>query len=229
MEPPAGVTTLAAAEKPAPNVCNPRVLFITAQDCEKCERELGRLRSKDGEFDKLVAQGWKIGTDETCHLQIVAASLVVAVIEQLDSKKFPVVACVDNGQIVRSYQSGCTTPLDAWTFGWLAKGINERPAAMVGEKARVETTGHYPLRGNHWSVDDDWSPSREKVLAHLHGPNHAFQVARYGKIESWSYEELRSLHDNLHEVEMGGVSYSSASRSQSAASTFSATRKFGGK
>ena len=122
-------------------------------------------------------------------------------------REFPTVCCVDEGQIVRSFKSGCTTPLDAWTFGFLAKGLNERPAESVAEAARVETTGHYPLRGNHWSVDEDWSPTKAKVVSHLRGPNHASQIAASWKIESWSYEELRSLHDNLHEREMGGVSY----------------------
>jgi hypothetical protein len=143
----------------------------------------------------------------------------------LKVRDFPTVACVDQGQVVRSFTAGCTTPLDAWTFGFLAKGVDERPPGTVSEAARVETTGHYSLRGNHWSVDEDWSPSRDKVLSHLRGPTHGHQIRAGWDIESWSYEELRSLHDNLHEQEMGGVSYSSR---QQPSNQVSATRKAGG-
>ena len=93
----------------------------------------------------------------------------------------------------------------------------------IREAARVETTGHYPLRGNHWSIDGDWDPTKATVVSHLRGPTHGHQVVRYGSIESWSYEELRSLHDNLHEIEMGGVSASS--RGSRSSDTMSATRK----
>src|SRR5262249_35387752 len=107
---------------------------------------------------------------------------------------------------------------------------DERPPGSVPEAARVEWTGNYPLRGNHWSVDDDWYPSRDKVLAHLRGPIHGSQIRPNQKIESWSYEELRSLHDNLHEQEMGGVSGGSRGTAAApAASSFSAGRKVGGK
>jgi hypothetical protein len=204
---------------------NPRVLFITAKDSPRSDEELLRLRRAGGEFDKLRSAGWTIGAGPENHLQIVEREAIPELIEQLKVRDFPTVACVDHSQIVRSFTAGCTTPLDVWTFGFLAKGVDERPPGTVSEAARVETTGHYPLRGNHWSVDDDWSPSREKVVSHLRGPNHGHQIRAGWAIESWSYEELRSLHDNLHEIEMGGVSYSSR---QQPSNQFSATRKAGG-
>ena len=46
-----------AKEKPL----NPRVLFITSKDSPKSEQELTRLSKTGGDFDKLRAQGWKIG------------------------------------------------------------------------------------------------------------------------------------------------------------------------
>ena len=208
-----------------------RVLLITARDCPRCEEELTRLQRAGGDFDKLRNSGWTIGTGPENHLQVIDRegpdeSEAAELVGQLDVREFPTVACVSEGKIVRSYKTGCRTPLDVWTFGFLAKGVDERPKGFVLEAARAESTGHYPLRGNHWSVDEDWNPSRTKVIGHLRGPNHAHQAARYADIESWSYEELRSLHDNLHEQEMGGVSY--ATRSQPG-NQFSATRKVAGR
>jgi hypothetical protein len=43
------------------------------------------------------------------------------------------------------------------------------------------------------------------VLAHLRGPNHGHAAPGYGSLETWSVEELRSLHDDLHEREGGTV------------------------
>jgi len=206
---------------------DPRVLFITSTESEKCATELARLNSAGGDFEKLRQSGWTIGAGPENHLQIVDAQRLPEGMPALEVSEYPAIVCLSQGQIVRSYQSGCTTPLDVWTFGFLAKGTNERPAVLVPEAARVAWTGHYPLRGNHWSIDEDWSPTREKVLAHLRGPAHGHQVVRHGKIEAWSYEELRSLHDNIHEQEMGGVSY--AARSSQPSNPFSATRKTSGR
>jgi hypothetical protein len=201
---------------------DPRVLFVTAKDCSRCDQELARLRRPGGDFEKMQAAGWKIGEGAENHLQIVDQDAIPDLIRELNVREFPTVACIRDGEIVRSFKSGCTTPLDAWTFGFLAKGVDERPPGAVPEAAQAETTGHYPLRGNHWSIDEDWAPTREKVVSHLRGPNHGHQILKNWEIERWSYEELRSLHDNLHEREMGGVSYSTRSQSSD---QFSATRK----
>ncbi len=202
---------------------NPRVLFIVSDDCERCEQELARLRRPGGDFEKLRLRGWRIGEGPENHLQIVDAESIPDLIAELKPDHFPTVACLSGGEIVRSFHSGCTTPLDLWTFGWLAKGVDERPAGSVPEAARVESTNHYPLRGNHWSIDEDWNPTRERVIAHLRGPAHGRHIAANWEIETWSYEELRSLHDNLHEQEGGGYY---AARSQPANSfSASATHK----
>ena len=148
-----------------------RVLFIVAKDCARCDEELHRLRRPSGDFENMRARGWKIGAGPENHLQIIEGDSIPDLIQQLDVREYPVVACISNGKIVRSFKSGCTTPLDAWTFGFLAKGVDERPPGTVSEAARVETTGHWPLRGNHWSIDDDWSPTRERVVQHLRGPD----------------------------------------------------------
>ena len=153
----------------------------------------------------MQAAGWKISDAADSHIQIVDSDLTPQVIELLKAREYPAVACVVDGEIVRSFKDGCTTPLDAWTFGWLLKGVSERPAAAISEAARVETTGNYRLRGNHWTVEGDPNPSKESVLRHLRGANHANSAAPYGAIENWSTEELRSLHDDIHEREGGGV------------------------
>lgn len=184
---------------------NPRVLLIIAKDNTRCEKELARLRQPGRDFELMRARGWKIGAGPENHLQIVDQEEVAELIAQLTVREFPLVVCVGGTEIVRSFKSGCTTPLDVWTFGWLVKGVDERPPGMVPEAARVETTGNYPLRGNHWSVDGDVNPSRQTVISHLRGPTHVHMIRAHWKIETWSYEELRSMHDNLHEQEMGGV------------------------
>lgn len=222
----------AAADTSRPRILSAKVLFITAKNSPHCDEELARLRRPGGDFALLTNKGWKIGDAPDSHLQIVDRETVADLVKQLGITRFPTVAAVRDGQIIRSFQYGCTTPLDKWTFGFLAKGIDERPPGSVPEAARVETTGNYPLRGNHWSVDDDWNPSRDKVVNHLRGPVHGGQTARYANLETWSYEELRSLHDNLHEIEMGGVQYGgqySGQYSGSQPDPFSATRKTLGK
>ena len=219
--------TFAWADDAATKPRNPRVLFITADRCTRCQAELARLRRPGGDFFALRAAGWKIGEGAENHLQIVDRKVVADLVEQLGVNDFPAVVCVDDGQIVRSFKSGCTTPLDAWTFGFLAKGVDERPAGTVSEAARVETTNHWPLRGNHWSIDEDWNPTKAKVVSHLRGPNHGHQIKPAWEIETWSYEELRSLHDDLHEREMGGVSGGSSSSRSQPTDTISAGRKFG--
>ncbi len=206
----------------------PRVLFVIGKDCPRCERELARLRRPGGDFEKMRSRGWKIGPGPENHLQIVDRGTLGELAELLGGQELPKVICVRDQEIVRSFQSGCTTPLDMWTFGWLIKGIDERPPGFVPEKARVESAGHYPLRGNHWSIDEDWNPSRERVVAHLRGPTHGHQISVSYEIETWSYEELRSLHDNLHEQEMGGISYGSYGARAQPSNPFSATRKVTG-
>jgi hypothetical protein len=177
--------------------------MITTKGCERCDQELTRLRKPGGEFDVMKKLGWKIGEAETDHIQIVDREQVPQFVEQLKVREYPTVAAIENGEIVRSFKDGCTTPLDSWTFGWLLKGYSERPQTSVPEAARVETTGNYRLRGNHWTLEGDPNPSKQVVVNHLRGPNHGHASGAYGAIENWSYEELRSLHDDLHEREGG--------------------------
>jgi hypothetical protein len=178
---------------------NPRILFITAKNSPQCDKELARLNAPGGDFEKLRAIGWTIGEGPENMVQIVDRDDVTVLLKKMNLKEFPTVASVDKTEVVRYFRSGCTTPLDMWTIGFLLKGVDERPMGMVSEAARVESTGSYPLRGNHWSVEGDWDPTREKVIEHLHGPNHQSELQGQWKIENWSLEELRSLHDDLHE------------------------------
>ncbi len=207
---------------------NLRVLFITDKGCEKCDAELKRLRQPDGEFESMRAIGWKIGETPDNHIQIVDRAEVPEFAELLNDRELPSVICVENGEVLRYFKHGCTTPLDAWTFGWLMKGLNERPKPAVPEKIEVETTGHYPLRGNHWSVDGDFDPSHAKVVAHLRNEFHSPQLMTEWKIDEWSVEELRSLHDELHERYGGGVVSTGVGQpaQQTGVGQFGAGRKF---
>lgn len=175
-----------------------RVVLIL-DNSANCLKEMERLRQPGGDFEAMRAQGWKIGPGPDNHIQWLDRADAPDLVKQLDASEFPVVACVSEGEIVRSFKDGCSTPLDAWTFGWLIKGVNERPQAAIPEAIRVATTGHYPLRGNHWSVDGDTNPTKETLVVHLRGPNHVNLFDASWKIEDWSTEELRSLHDDLHE------------------------------
>ena len=181
-----------------------RVVFITKQGCERCQSELSRLRAPGGDFEKLQSTGWRIGDGPNNHIQIIDYADIPELMKLLKVTEFPTVACIVDGEIVRSFKDGCTTPLDVWTFGWLIKGENERPKTAISEAVRVESTGNYRLRGNHWTVEGDPNPSKEVVLKHLRGI-HGNSSLAYGTIENWSTEELRSLHDDIHEREGGGV------------------------
>jgi hypothetical protein len=181
-----------------------RILFITAKDCEQCAAELAKLRKPGGDFESMQSRGWKIGEGPENHIQIVDRDAIPELVLQLNVREYPTVACISNGEIIRSFKDGCSTPLDAWTFGWLIKGEWERPQAVIPEAIRVKSTGSYRLRGNHWSVEGDWNPSREKVIGHIRGPHGSSQLAASYAIDGWSYEELRSLHDDIHEREGGG-------------------------
>ena len=184
---------------------NTRVLYISMKGCPACVRELTRLRRPGGDFDGMKAKGWKIGATADCHLQIVDREQIPDLVARFNIHSFPTVICVKENEIVRSFNSGCTTPLDAWTFGFLLTGRNERPRGSIPEAARVAWTGSYPLRGNHWSIEGDWNPSKDRVVSHMRA-THGNQIAATYAIESWSIEELKSYHDDLHERESGGTS-----------------------
>ena len=206
-----------------------RVIVITSKESEMCRRELERLFKAGGEFEAMRSQGWKIGVTPDNHIQLVDKAEAADLLKQLDASEFPVVACVSDNEIVRSFKDGCSTPLDAWTFGWLMKGVNERPKEPIPTAIRVATTGHYPLRGNHWSVDGDTNPTKESLVVHLRGANHVNLLNPEWKIEEWSTEELRSLHDDLHE-KYGPPATSSAPASKASSfDQFSPNRKAMGK
>ncbi|MBC8113915.1 MAG: hypothetical protein H7062_06035 [Candidatus Saccharimonas sp.] len=234
---PTGGSRDAATELERPRVSprNPRVVFITAKDCEECDRVLTRLHRPGGDFETMKSLGWKIGEGPENHIQLVDRAAVADLVEKLGVRDFPTVACITDGEIVRAFQSGCTTPLDSWTLSWLMKGKDERPTPVKPEPITVATTGNYPLRGNHWSMDGIWNPSKEALVSHLRGPVHGPQLAasyQSYQIETWSVEELRSLHDNLHEREMGGAvpaGYATQQPAKAGFSSSSATNKFNGK
>lgn len=204
-------------------------VVIILDNSPKCLQDMERLRKPGGDFAAMQAQGWKIGPNPDSHIQWLDRTEAVELVKQLDASGFPVVACVSDGEIVRSFKDGCSTPLDAWTFGWLIKGVNERPQAAIPEAIRVATTGHYPLRGNHWSVDGDTNPTKESLVAHLRGPNHASLFDASLKIEDWSTEELRSMHDDLHEKYGPPPSATSSSARPTGLDQFSGNRKALGK
>ncbi len=104
-----------------------RVLLITATECPKCETELARLQAAGGEFERMRKKGWRIGSGPENHIQVIRAEQIPELVQQVKAHNYPVVVAINNAEVVRSFKSGCTTPLDAWTFGWLAAGIDQLP------------------------------------------------------------------------------------------------------
>lgn len=179
---------------------SPRILFIVQDDCPACDAELRRLSEQGGAFEAMERRGWQIGSSVSAHVQIVNVNEMAAQVEDWNLTEFPTVLCLEDEEIVRSFREGCSTPLDAYTFGWLLKGVSERPAPAIPTAVTVETTGHYPLRGNHWNFEGHWSPGHEFMVSHLRGVNHSHLYPVSWPIENWTDEELRSLHDDLHEM-----------------------------
>ena len=143
-----------------------RILLLTGPECQSCVEELKRLEAVGGAFELLRRRGWRIGTGAENHIQVIDQSGPVDLdIAQVVATQHPVnapfVAYVEKGEIARSFHGGCTTPLDQWTFGWLMTGNDERPVPFRPEPISVVTSGNYPLRGNHWSVDGNANPTRE--------------------------------------------------------------------
>lgn len=224
----AATVTSITPPPPAVTARDPRILFITEPDNEQCMWELIKLRRPGGAFEAMKARGWKIGPGPENHVQVVDRTQIPDLVKELNVREYPSVACLEKGQIVRYFKDGCTTPLDQWTFGWLISGRNERPPEAVLEAARVASTGSYRLRGNHWSVDGNWNPSRQYVISHLRGPNHAHRLLANYQIENWSLEELRSLHDDLHESEVGAASVYQSPAASRGGSNLGAGRKIQG-
>ena len=194
-----------SAKESEPPVSASQILFIVDPDCAACDELLKELES---EFRPMRVSGWKIDRGTGAHIRIInkADAVVLLNLSEQEAKdmQLPKVLATRKNDVVRYFKSGCSTPLDRWTFDWLFTGVDRRPAPPPIEAVTVATTGNYPLRGGHWSVEGDWHPSREKVLAHLRGPNHQSQLKPEWNLEIWSREELRSLHDNLHELETFG-------------------------
>jgi len=180
-----------------------RILVVTSADCLSCAEALRELESAKGPFELLRQRGWKIGAGADNHIQVIALgdgadSDVALLLTTFRASNGPVVVCVESGQVTRSFHGGCTTPLDQWTFGWLMTGNDQRPIPYQPTPVAVATTGRYPLRGNHWSVEGNLNPTREYTIQHLRSV-HSGELQADWNIESWSLEELRSVHDDLHE------------------------------
>ena len=174
-----------------------RVLIIVRPGCKQCNAKLNELERNH--FPNMRYSGWRIGSSAESHIQIVSANDVADLVATQKVKSFPAVVAVHSGHITRSFTDGCNQPLDFWTFNWLLNGGKPPHGIKVSAPTTVVTTGHYPLRGSHWSIDGDYDPPREVVVEHLFEPQHVDLFPADWDVHSWSYEELRSLHDDLHE------------------------------
>ena len=111
----------------------------------------------------------------------------------------PLFVFVDENEVVRRFQVECSTPIDAWSFAWLHKGIDERP----DDSQPIEDVDRYPLTGSWWSVEGDWNAPRDKVINHLHDAKLHTGTFEMWWLELLSYEELQSLHTDHHREMQG--------------------------
>lgn len=202
---PTAENTEAVEEESGAPIGASQILFIVDPNCTACDELLKELES---EFQPMRYSNWKIDRGSDAHIRIIDKAAAVSLLKLSDAEakemQLPKVLAIRKNEVVRYFKAGCSTPLDRWTFDWLFTGVERRPTPPPIQPVTVPTTGNYPLRGGHWSVAGDWHPSREKVLGHLRGPNHQSQLKPEWNLELWSREELRSLHDNLHELEKFG-------------------------
>jgi hypothetical protein len=56
----------------------------------------------------------------------------------------------------------------------------------------------YPTHPQRWNINGTWNPSREQLVAHLMGGQHAGKFSA-AYLSSLSVAELKSLHDDDHE------------------------------
>lgn len=206
-----------------------RILLLTGPECQSCVDELRRLEAAGGAFELLRRRGWRIGTGAENHIQVIDQSRpvdpdIAPVVAMQHPVNAPCVAYVEKGEIARSFHGGCTTPLDQWTFGWLMTGNDERPVPFRPEPISVVTSGNYPLRGNHWSVEGNVNPTREYIVQHLRS-THGAQIQTNWNIETWSLEELRSVHDDLHDRTEGFKGRNTGTASLRSSGAFNAPPK----
>ena len=106
---------------------------------------------------------------------------------------------------LRGFFSGKSFPIlhwgpgDAWQQGWsgkeqflakLFKDDSQSPAKKPVQQLQVKDS-----HGSHWSVEGDWSPSRQKTINHLVNV-HGYQQSR---VEDLNLGQLLTLHDYAHE------------------------------
>lgn len=184
-----------------------RILVVFEPQSERSRTEMAKLNAPGGTLEILKKRGWKVGEDAASHIRLVDRTKPIdpelqPILAQLPVGDGPVVVAIEGTEIARSFKRGCTTPLDPWTFGWLMTGNDDRPVDFIPEPIKVATTGNYRLRGNHWSIEGDWNPTQASVARHLR-TSHSNGIPAGAKIEVWSIEELRSLHDDIHDREEG--------------------------
>jgi hypothetical protein len=112
---------------------NLQVLLIMSWKHPGAEAELRRLESVDGAFERLRKVGWRVGLKPDDHLRIVTDDEVRELVTKLDLKSFPSVVALHDGEVIRSFRSGCTTPLDEYTFEWMRSGVSGPYGGVVGQ------------------------------------------------------------------------------------------------
>jgi thioredoxin-like negative regulator of GroEL len=114
-----------ASEQPEP-AREKRILLFTASWCGPCQAMKGDLhnpeRTPNAPCARLLKTGWKVGTDESSHIQIVDVDAAPELSDQFAIQSLPTLVLIENGRELRRLEGAA----DAWAIGKLFKGYDER-------------------------------------------------------------------------------------------------------
>lgn len=104
------------------------------------------------------------------------------------------------------YYSGVSAPVPASVYySGLEKTETPKPViakVVVPSNASEQPKAKgrsYPVRGGHWSVNGDWTPSKAELVRHLLADGMHKGKFTQAYLDGLSREELLSLHDDDHE------------------------------
>lgn len=113
--------TIAEPAKTEPTLGPDRIIIVTAGWCGPCLRLKPQIEKS---FEALQSTGWRCGTKQTDHIQLVDYDKNKEFCNNLGNITLPYIAKIENGKVVRLLRK----PLDQWSLGELHKGYSEKPA-----------------------------------------------------------------------------------------------------
>lgn len=134
------VNPVVVPDKPAvPAERFPRVLVLST--CPECA-----VHEIADEVDALKAKGWKVGGDQSSHIQLVNLTKTPEYAKFLGGDQLPEWLCINREGVIRRFAPDAGTPLDRWTIGWLGNGQDERPSPPVRAATTVQQYSERAVR-----------------------------------------------------------------------------------